>query len=295
MRNRLEHALAEAPADIAGFLSPLVLADNFGATLSKDQYSKLLQISGLNDSELKVALLPFAAAYAHASISNFYVGAIAEGLSGQLYFGANMEIAGTQLGQTVHAEQSAISHAWMKGEQGIVDITINFSPCGHCRQFMNELATAEQLSVQLPSIGKRSLQSYLPDSFGPSDLGIKSGLMAPIDHGNVSEEKDEMITLALSALNKSYAPYTKNYSGVCIKMKSGKIYQGSYAENAAFNPSLPPLQVALSQILLAGHSFEQIESATLVEMLEGSCSHLETTQSTLEAINPDIPLTYLAI
>ncbi len=62
--------------------------------------------------------------------------------------------SGAQLGQTVHAEQSAISHAWMKGEEGLSDITINFSPCGHCRQFMNELTTAKELKVQLHSVMK---------------------------------------------------------------------------------------------------------------------------------------------
>ena len=295
MRSRIEHALAETPASIADFLSPILLAENFDATISKEQYSKLLDLSGLADQDLRVALLPFAAAYAHASISNFYVGAIARGLSGRLYFGANLEISGTQLGQTVHAEQSAISHAWMKGEKGILDITINFSPCGHCRQFMNELITADKLMIQLPALSEKPLQSYLPDSFGPADLGVTSGLMADTDHQLVSEHKDEMIASAVAALNKSYAPYTKNHSGVSIKIKDGKIYQGAYAENAAFNPSLPPLQVALCQLLLDGKSFSQIESVALAEKLDGSCSHLDTTQTTLDTIDPDIPLSYLSL
>ncbi|AIW18668.1 MULTISPECIES: cytidine deaminase [Vibrio] len=295
MRSRIEQALSEAPAKVAEFLSPILLADDFDATLSPAQFAELLTISGLEDDELRVALLPFAAAYSYAPISKFYVGAIVRGLTGRLYFGANVEILGAQLGQTVHAEQSAISHAWMKGEQGISDITINFSPCGHCRQFMNELTTADELVVQLPQRDEKTLQEYLPESFGPSDLGIKSGLMASIDHGKKCEESDEMVLKALDALNKSHAPYTHNLSGVSIKLKNGKVYQGAYAENAAFNPSLPPLQVALIQLLLDGESFDDIETTALVEMSEGTISHLADTQSTLEAINPDIPVAYLAI
>ncbi|NOI27941.1 cytidine deaminase [Vibrio coralliilyticus] len=295
MRSRIEQALSEAPAKVAEFLSPILLADDFDATLSSEQFAELLTISGLEDDELRVALLPFAAAYSYAPISKFYVGAIVRGLTGRLYFGANVEILGAQLGQTVHAEQSAISHAWMKGEQGISDITINFSPCGHCRQFMNELTTADELVVQLPQRDEKTLQEYLPESFGPSDLGIKSGLMASIDHGKKCEESDEMVLKALDALNKSHAPYTHNLSGVSIKLKNGKVYQGAYAENAAFNPSLPPLQVALIQLLLDGESFDDIETTALVEMSEGTISHLADTQSTLEAINPDIPVAYLAI
>ncbi|MGD8171283.1 cytidine deaminase [Vibrio sp. TRT 21S02] len=295
MNSRIEQALAETPKAIANYLGPIVLADDFDATLSTEQFSKLRELTGLDDAEMRVALLPFAAAYSYAPISNFYVGAIVRGLSGRLYFGANVEISGAQLGQTVHAEQSAISHAWMKGETGISDITINFSPCGHCRQFMNELTTAKELVVQLPQRDEMTLQEYLPESFGPADLGIESGLMSSVNHGKESEEQDELVSFALASLNKSHAPYTHNLSGVALKSRYGKVYSGAYAENAAFNPSLPPLQVAMIQLLLDGKQLTDIESAALAEMADGSISHLADTQATLEAINPDIPVSYLAI
>ncbi|MFM2589783.1 cytidine deaminase [Vibrio sp. TBV020] len=295
MRSRIEQALAEAPKTVADFLSPILLADDFDATLSSEQFEQLLALSGMEDAELRVALLPFAAAYSYAPLSNFYVGAIVRGLSGKLYFGANVEFGGVQLGQTVHAEQSAISHAWMKGEQGVADITINFSPCGHCRQFMNELSTADKLEIQLPQRDSKLLQEYLPESFGPADLGIKSALMAKTDHGKQTQEDDQLLQLAVAALNRSHAPYTHNLSGVALRMNNGKVYQGAYAENAAFNPSLPPLQVALIQLLLDRQDLADIESAALVEVAEGTISHLATTQSTLEALNPDIPMSYLEV
>lgn len=43
---------------------------------------------------------------------------------------------------------------------------------------MNELSTADKLQVQLPERDEMSLQAYLPESFGPKDLGIESGLMS---------------------------------------------------------------------------------------------------------------------
>lgn len=163
MNSRITLALESAPISMKALLSDIVLADNFDATISKEQLQSLQDASGLSDKEVRLALLPIAAAYSYAPLSEFYVGAIVRGLSGRLYFGANLEIAGAQLGQTVHAEQSAISHAWMKGEEGLSDITINFSPCGHCRQFMNELTTAKELKVQLPQRDEMSLQEYLTD------------------------------------------------------------------------------------------------------------------------------------
>ncbi|GAL36506.1 cytidine deaminase [Vibrio maritimus] len=146
-----------------------------------------------------------------------------------------MEIIGAQLGQTVHAEQSAISHAWMKGETGLKDITINYSPCGHCRQFMNELTTADSLVVQLPQRDEMTLQEYLPESFGPKDLGITDALMSPKQHGLSTEETDTLVLAAVDALNQSHSPYTKNLSGVAITTKDGNTFKGAYAENAAFN------------------------------------------------------------
>ncbi len=294
MNERIEQALIKMPDSIASTLKAIINEKSYDATISKQQFQSLLDVSGLTDQELRLALLPLAATYAHVPLSDFYVGAIARGLSGRLYFGANVEMSGVQLGQTVHAEQAAISHAWMKGEAGLIDVTVNFSPCGHCRQFMNELTTAKELMIQLPEREAQSLHTYLPDSFGPADLGVTEGLMTKIDKGITSDSKDELIQQAVSALNMSHSPYTKNHSGVAIRTTDGLIVKGSYAENAAFNPSLPPLQVALVQILLADKTFADIESVALVEMLESSMSHLIDTQGTMEAISPDVPVEYIA-
>ncbi len=295
MKSRIEQALASAPEALSNQLAPIVLADDFDATLSVQQFEQLLSATGLSDKELRVALLPFSAAYSYAPISEFYVGAIVRGLSGRLYFGANMEFLGVQLGQTVHAEQSAISHAWMKGERGLTDITINFSPCGHCRQFMNELSTAKELKVQLPEREEKSLHDYLPEAFGPGDLGITSGLMAEVKHQFDCDDSDALTQKAVDAMNMSHAPYTNNLSGLALELTDGRVFQGAYAENAAFNPSLPPLQVALIQVLLAGETFDKIKAAALVENSEGKISHLADTQSTLEALNPDIPLSFVNV
>lgn len=295
MKRRIEQALSSAPEALSKHLAPIVQADEFDATLSEQQFAQLLAATGMSDKELRVALLPFAAAFSYAPISEFYVGAIVRGLSGRLYFGANMEFFGVQLGQTVHAEQSAISHAWMKGERGVKDITINFSPCGHCRQFMNELSTAKDLKVQLPEREEKSLHEYLPEAFGPADLGIESGLMAEVMHQFTCDEDDMLIQKAVDAMNISHAPYTNNLSGLALEMADGRVFQGAYAENAAFNPSLPPLQVALIQILLAGETFDNIKAAALVENAQGKISHLADTQSTLEALNPDIPVTFVNV
>ncbi|WP_434360518.1 cytidine deaminase [Parasalinivibrio latis] len=295
MRARFEAALNSMPEQLAELLMPVISNNDFDASLTPEQFQELMDKSGLDDKALRLALLPVAAAYSHAPISNFYVGAIARGLSGRLYFGANMEFSGTQLGQTIHAEQCAISHAWVKGESELKDITINYSPCGHCRQFMNELAGAENLRIQLPDVAEKSLHDYLPEAFGPANLGIKDGLLTPVNHGLNVESEEALVHEALYALNRSHAPYSKNISGVALRSKSGQVYHGMYAENAAFNPSLPPLQVALIAMNMAGEKLTDVEEAALIEIADSPVSHLQETQGTLETLNPDLVLHYLAI
>ncbi|MDG3088019.1 cytidine deaminase [Vibrio hannami] len=295
MNSRIEQVLNKMPPKVAQYLKQVVASEDFDATISPEQFSELLALSGLNDDELRVALLPLAASFSYAPISEFFVGAIARGLSGKLYFGANMEFEGAQLGQTVHAEQCAVSHAWMKGEKGLKDVTVNYSPCGHCRQFMNELTTADELMIQLPERDEKSLQEYLPESFGPRDLGINERLMDGNRLAHQSPEDDTLLARAVDALNMSHSPYTQNHSGVALELTDGTVVKGAYAENAAFNPSLPPLQVAFMQVLMSGHRFDEIKQAAVAEVATGKISHLAYIQATLDVINPDIPVSYISI
>ena len=240
---------------------------------------------GVDVPRLMTMLLPEAAAYAKPPVSNFRVGCVSRGLSGALYFGTNLEFAGEALSFTVHAEQSSVTNAWMSGEEGIDLIAVNAAPCGYCRQFLNELTTANRLIVAMPK-ETRALSELLPSAFGPRDLGIDGGLMQHADHQLVIDADDEVAREALKAANISYAPYSKSYAGVALRSKSGRIVSGAYAENAAFNPSMSPLQVALSRLNLAGDSWDAIEEAVLVHT---DSLHTEATSVVLGAIS-GVPL-----
>jgi cytidine deaminase len=226
------------------------------------------------------SLLPRAAEFARPPISHFRVGAIARGLSGALYFGANLEVAGEALSFTTHAEQSAVTHAWMNGEKGIDLIAVTAPPCGFCRQFLNELAAANDLTIAIPG-AQHSLRDLLPSSFGPRDLGIDGGLMQADDHGLSIDANDELAQLALAAANRSYAPYSKSFAGVAVRTSDGVTAAGAYAENAAFNPSMAPLQVALSELNLQGASFDSIADAVLVHV---DALHTSATRVVLAAV-----------
>lgn len=73
MTDRFESALADMPEQIVNYLKPIITKPEFDATLSQEQFEQLLVLSGLEDDELRVALLPLAAAYSYAPISEFFV------------------------------------------------------------------------------------------------------------------------------------------------------------------------------------------------------------------------------
>lgn len=230
------------------------------------------------------ALLPKAAAFAKPPISNFHVGAICRGTTtGKLYFGANLEFAGEALSFTVHAEQAAITNAWIHGEAGVDLIAVTAAPCGYCRQFLNELSSAATLQVSIGDEDTHPLSYFLPQAFGPTDLGVTSGLMAPADNRLSITDNDDLAQEALRAANMSYAPYSKSFAGVALRTTDGRMFIGPYGENAAFNPSISPLEVALSALNLGGGDWSQIAEVVLVQS-EPSL-HASATRTVLSAIS----------
>ena len=226
-------------------------------------------------------LLPEAAKFARPPVSNFFVGAVVRGTTtGELYMGANLEFAGEALSFTVHAEQSAITNAWVHGEHGIDLLAVTAAPCGYCRQFLNELNAPLIIAIGEET---HTLAELLPRSFGPRDLGIEGGLMAPVDHPLAIDESDDLAQAAFRAAKMSYAPYSRSYAGVALRTGGGEIVAGPYAENAAFNPSMSPLEVALSALNLAGGDFAKIEEAVLVEAAPGL--HENATRTVLATVS----------
>ena len=284
MHPRFQTAFAQLADNLQSALAPVLADAHFPAMLTAEQVSLLKRESGLDEDALAFALLPLAAACARTPLSNFNVGAISRGISGNWYFGGNMEFLGATMQQTVHAEQSAISHAWLRGEKSLRAITVNYTPCGHCRQFMNELNSGTHIAIHLPGRKVATLGDYLPDSFGPKDLNITTLLMDKVNHGYQINNTSQLAQQALQAINRSHAPYSHSHSGIAVQMKSGKIFQGSYAENAAFNPSMPPLQAALIALNMAGENVMDIESAILIEKADSLLTQWDATQATLTAL-----------
>jgi len=134
-----------------------------------------------------------AATRAHAPYSRFAVGAALLMTDGSLITGANVENA--SYGLSLCAETVAIASASAAGRlrevvavaviggamdaQGRPTGTIPVSPCGRCRQVLNEAAQlgGRDLAVHCGAAEGDIVSSYrlsdlLPQAFGPADLGF---------------------------------------------------------------------------------------------------------------------------
>jgi cytidine deaminase len=259
--------------------------------------------------ELMLLLIPVAATWARTPVSGYAVGSVAAGQTdnrygcGCLYLGANFEFAGIGLNHSIHSEQSAINNAWLHDETGITAIAVSAEPCGHCRQFMQELAATDNaLRILMPpgsdcfeSPPRSCLLSDLyPQPFGPQHLGRQGQLLRQQRHCLDVSADDPLADRAVVAASMSYAPYTGNAAGVAVQTVDDRIVTGRYAENVAFNPSLSPAASALSQFSMTSppQSPLQIQEVVLVEAAS-AISQYEATVSLLSSVAPSAPVRHL--
>ena len=109
---------------------------------------------------------------AYAPYSKFNVGACVLAESGNMYVGCNFE--NSSYGMSICAERNAIGTAIANGEKKIVAIAIyspnkdNCSPCGACRQVMDEFKSKKGLEVITEEKGEpviHTIEELLPGGF----------------------------------------------------------------------------------------------------------------------------------
>jgi len=256
---------------------------------------------------LMLRLLPLARLYSRTPISGFQVGAVAKAqllnhaANSALFLGANIEFPAQPLTQTIHAEQSAVVKAWLQGAGKIETIAVTAAPCGHCRQFLYEFDGSDNLKVILhnQSIGKTSrhrLVDFLPEAFGPRELGQATGFMAdPNKQTSLTvppSSNDTIVQKALAAADQSYAPYSRNHAGCAVQTDNGIVYSGPYVENAAFNPSLSPLHTAIILMTMDTLGSDVDITRTVLVEKPTSISQRSICELLLQAVAPGVNLEY---
>ncbi len=242
-------------------------------------------LSGISRYKLLEQLITFAKPLARPPISNYHVGAVGLGKSGNVYLGVNIEFKGFPLNQAIHGEQFLVANARNHGETELVAIATSAAPCGHCRQFLNEIGN-DHIEILIPNCPPKKLSTLLPESFGPQDLGVLGGLLTATQVSKLSKHACPVTAQAIDAANASYAPYSQAIAGVAIKATDGKIYSGSYLENAAFNPSLSPFHVALVAFVADMREYSDICEVVLAEKADGHVSQAGLIKQLVKGIAP---------
>jgi len=133
----------------------------------------------MTDQDL-IAAAREAAGQSYSPYSNFPVGAALLFADGSVTIGTNVENASYGLG--LCAETVAVAKAMAEGIRGgLVKVAVTgpgdepITPCGRCRQILNELAQLggtdpEVLCVGPDEVRRTTLSALLPDAFGPASL-----------------------------------------------------------------------------------------------------------------------------
>jgi len=132
-----------------------------------------------------IAAARAAAAAAYAPYSRFHVGAALRFADGSVVTGANVENA--SYGLSLCAETSAVAQAMNAGLRGGLEAVAVIggiegapgpvvTPCGRCRQVLNELAQLGGTDPVIWCAGdgetiELRLSALLPHAFGPANLG----------------------------------------------------------------------------------------------------------------------------
>lgn len=137
----------------------------------------------VSDEEL-IAAAREAASQAYAPYSNYQVGSALLFEDGAIVTGTNVENA--SYGLTLCAESVAVARAFGEGRRGGLRAVAvvgpkdkgdgsPITPCGRCRQVLNEIAALDRSDPRILCVGNDetrevSLSALLPHAFGPDHL-----------------------------------------------------------------------------------------------------------------------------
>lgn len=236
-----------------------------------EEATALMEKLGCSRKELLKSMLKPSSALARAPISSFHVGAVGMTPAGDVYVGVNLEFLRMPLNNSVHAEQFLIANLRHHCEPVVDMIAVNAAPCGHCRQFLSELQCSDTVQFVFGDQAQDtfSLAHLLPMRFRPEDLlgddppplllspQNNSLEMSPAAEAVLCSRSSEGIlhkaaSVALQEARQSYAPYSLCPAGVSLITEDGTVHGGAYLESAAYNPSMQPLQTAITHAVIHG-------------------------------------------
>ncbi|WJX26077.1 cytidine deaminase [Trifolium repens] len=283
--------------------------------IEASEAKSIAQSTGLTLTQLLPKIVKSAQPLARVPISKFHVAAVGVGISGRIFIGVNVEFPNLPFHHTIHAEQFLLTNLSQNKETQLQYLAVSAAPCGHCRQFLQEIRGASDIPLLITNSDSSdftSLSEFLSHPFGPHDLlpkhvplfleprhndlslldleaSINDSIAGSKGYNNQSSIS-KLKVAALEAANESHAPYSESPSGVALLDSSGNVYKGSYMESAAYNPSLGPVQAAIIGFIAGSGDgaaeYGELVEAVLVEKEDAVVKQESTARLFLSSISP---------
>lgn len=217
---------------------------------------------------------------AYVADSNFHVGAALWTRDMTVYGGCNVE-NGVYEGSTC-GERGAIFNAVTHGEAlnnprmidfisvSCIDMPepvniVDGSPCGTCRQIINEFAHEGTIVLIDDKKDGRTflLSELIPNAFrfGP-EYDPNAAKITPVSVEEIEQEAaknpspENLIQLAREIANNSYVPHSKMRAGAVVVTADGKAYAGVRVENSSTGLTARADRVAIGRAVLNGATQE---------------------------------------
>lgn len=236
----------------------------------------------LNKEQFYFVASVFAAQKGLQPISNFKVGTAGVTEDGYLILGSNIEFANSSLGQTIHAERTVMFLVHEAGKK-LARLYSSVTPCGVCRQWLNEIANAETLPITSRDLGGKlytvTLRDLLPSDFSPRHLGQSGMLDGQLERWRVSEvDRKKLPEELVKAVERSYAPYSRAPQGAFIELKDGRRFTGSSIEEVSYEMH-PALAIAFAKMTVRGIKSEEIRNVTVALAPTNIANHRASNES----------------
>lgn len=281
--------VATLRADIGEEVGRDIAARAKDAALGRSDVEDLIARHRLTSVEdLMLLALPVAQRLARPPISRFFVGAVGlERETGGLLFGGNLEFPGSHPGHTVHAEGFLFTRAYLRGTTIAIMATGEAHPCAHCRQYISEFATSDDLVLIDPLGHRLTMADLYPWPFDPGYLGQSGAVPGQINWPALELAPNELPPAVAGELlrrgRQAWAPYSRCPTAVVLTLADGTLISGCGIESVAFNPGMSPLQAALIELAANGHDPGDIASAALATMVGGAVDYSNATTELLAA------------
>ncbi|KAK6147876.1 hypothetical protein DH2020_018788 [Rehmannia glutinosa] len=218
-------------------------------------------------------LVNSAQSLARPPISNYHVGAVGLGSDGRIFVGVNLEFPGLPLHHSVHAEQFLLTNLAVHRCPRLLSVAVSAAPCGHCRQFFQELRHSSSLQILVTDEEEsapdfKPLSKFLPHPFGPHDLLDQETPLLLEQHDNgldLLPQNDEYIIDDSSNLSNGDENCGNPINGNCGKYEMNENLLREAALEAANNAHAPysgcPSGVALMDCEGKVYKGSYVESA----------------------------------